>query len=161
MIRIALLLLIMLPAVSVAETPPEKILELRLVQEEKTPDSQEYKLIEVRNNDRQEETLFLEKESLLPASPVSRALAEPDPHRPGNFQVAITLTDEAAKKMAEVTRKNIRRRLALLIDGRVIIAPTINSEIPGGQVVISGSFTEAEVKDLAKRINPTVKEQKP
>ncbi len=59
MIRLALLLLIMLPAASVAETPPEKIFELRLVQEEKTPDSQEYKLVEVRNKERKEETLFL------------------------------------------------------------------------------------------------------
>ncbi len=152
MIRLALLVLVLLPKVIMSETPPQKILEFRLVHEEKTPDSQEYKLVEMRNNERIEETLYLEKESLLPASPVSRAMGQPSQQRPGDWEVAIRLTDEAAQKMAEVTRKNIRRRLALLVDGQVITAPVIQSEI-GAEVQITGTFTEAEVVNLAKRIN--------
>ncbi len=88
-------------------------------------------------------------------------MGQPDPFLPGEYQIAITLTDEAAKKMAEVTRKNIRRRLALLIDGRVIVAPVIQSEIPGGEIRISGSFTEDEVKDLAKRISKSETKTQP
>lgn len=67
--------------------------------------------------------------------------------------LAITLTDAGAKKFAEITRQNLHKRLAIVINGQLCEAPVIQSEISGGKIQITGSFTKQEVKDLAKKIS--------
>lgn len=54
-----------------------------------------------------------------------------------------------ARKFAEITTDNIGRVFAIVLDGKIITAPKINSVIKGGSGVISGSFTAAEANDLA------------
>jgi preprotein translocase subunit SecD len=49
----------------------------------------------------------------------------------------------------EVTRKNVGRHLAIILDGNVYSAPRINEPIPGGQAQITGRFTVEEARDLA------------
>jgi len=61
--------------------------------------------------------------------------------------VSFSLNREGARKFGEVTSQNIGRSLAILLDGRVETAPTIEGRITDeGQ--ISGSFTQQEVADL-------------
>ncbi len=158
--RYVFLLLLGMRTVIAAEVPPEKSLEFRLVQEEKTADSQEYSFIEQPNKEQREEKLHLDKASLLPASPVQKAAAEPN-MQSGSFQISITLTDEAAKIMADVTRKYMKRRIALVVDGKIVFAPTIQTVIAGGQLKVTGIFTEEEALQLATRINATIKKTQP
>lgn len=66
--------------------------------------------------------------------------------------VNFRLTDEATKRFAEVTRDNIGRAMAIVVDGKVVTAPVIQTEISGGRGVITGSFTVQEVEDLVARI---------
>ena len=54
----------------------------------------------------------------------------------GRPQVSLTFTPEGAKKFEEVTRQNIGKRLAIVLDGRVYTAPVIRQAITGGQAVI-------------------------
>ncbi len=54
-----------------------------------------------------------------------------------------------ARKFAQATSQNIDRRLAIVLDGRVISAPTIQTAITGGSGVINGNFTTQEAADLA------------
>jgi preprotein translocase subunit SecD len=73
--------------------------------------------------------------------------------RPGideNNQPAVnfTLTPDGARKFGTVTEQNIGRQLAIIVDGRVQSAPTIESRITtDGR--INGSFTQEEVQNLA------------
>ena len=61
--------------------------------------------------------------------------------------VSFSLNREGARKFGEITRQNIGRSLAVLLDGRVETAPTIEGQISSeGQ--ISGSFTQQEASDL-------------
>ncbi len=53
------------------------------------------------------------------------------------------------KRFGNVTRKNVGRLLAIVLDNKVISAPRINEPILGGSGQISGSFTVAEAQDLA------------
>lgn len=71
----------------------------------------------------------------------------------GSPQIAFELNSEGAKKFAELTRNNIGKKLAITLDGEVQTAPTINSEIPGGKGVISGSYTQDEAKKLVTLLN--------
>lgn len=67
----------------------------------------------------------------------------------GNPAVSFGFKAMGAKEFANATRENVGRRLAIVLDGKVISAPTINSPITGGQGVITGNFTVQSANDLA------------
>lgn len=71
----------------------------------------------------------------------------------GNPQVALRFDDEGARLFSELTKKNLNRRVAILIDGQIVSAPTVQSEITSGQAVITGNFTQKEAKELVSRLN--------
>ncbi len=53
------------------------------------------------------------------------------------------------RKFADLTRKNRGRRFAIILDNKVISAPSINEPIPGGQGFITGRFTVQQTTDLS------------
>lgn len=67
--------------------------------------------------------------------------------------VNLTLDSKGARIFRDVTRDNIGKRMAILLfengKGQVVTAPVIRSEIPGGQVQISGSMNAQEAADIA------------
>ncbi|RII84340.1 protein translocase subunit SecD [Neopusillimonas maritima] len=67
--------------------------------------------------------------------------------------VNLTLDQKGARIFRDVTRDNVGKRMAILLfekgKGQVVTAPVIRSEIPGGQVQISGSMTAQEASDIA------------
>ncbi|MAO50031.1 MAG: protein translocase subunit SecD [Pusillimonas sp.] len=67
--------------------------------------------------------------------------------------VNLTLDQKGARIFRDVTRDNVGKRMAILLfekgQGQVVTAPVIRSEIPGGQVQISGSMTAQEASDIA------------
>jgi protein-export membrane protein SecD len=65
-------------------------------------------------------------------------------------QIGIVFTDDGAKMFADITKNNIGKSLAILLDGSVISAPTIQSEILGGQAQITGTFSIQEANDLVR-----------
>ncbi|MER3480052.1 MAG: protein translocase subunit SecDF [Meiothermus sp.] len=67
----------------------------------------------------------------------------------GRPQVSLTFTGEGAKKFEEVTRQNVGRRLAVVLDGKVFTAPNIRSAISGGQAVIEGLSGLEEASEIA------------
>lgn len=67
----------------------------------------------------------------------------------GAAVVNFSLDAEGARRFAEMTRENIGRALAIVLDGQVITAPVIRGVISGGSGEISGSFTPREAGDLA------------
>ena len=67
----------------------------------------------------------------------------------GLAQVGFTTTDDGAREFARITGNNIGRRMAIILDGRVFSAPTIQSRIPNGSGVITGIGSLEEAKDLA------------
>ncbi len=67
----------------------------------------------------------------------------------GFAYVALKFNSKGAKKFYEVTKKNMGKRLAIVLDGKVKSAPIIREEIPGGRAQITGDFTFEEAKDLA------------
>lgn len=67
----------------------------------------------------------------------------------GQAVVNFRLDNEGARKFGDMTRQNIGRPLAIVLDGRIITAPVIRSVISGGSGEISGSFSTQEATDLA------------
>lgn len=67
----------------------------------------------------------------------------------GQPVVTFRLDSNGARQFATMTKENIGRALAIVLDDKVITAPVINSPIPGGRGEISGNFTLPEASDVA------------
>ena len=63
--------------------------------------------------------------------------------------VCFRLNSTAATKFYNLTRSNVGRNFAIVLDGVSMSSPTIRSPIPGGNVIIEGRFTIEEAEDLA------------
>ena len=63
--------------------------------------------------------------------------------------VSFTLDRIGSQKFGRATTDNVGKRLAIVLDGKIISAPTINEPITSGKGVISGNFTFQEATDLA------------
>ncbi len=72
----------------------------------------------------------------------------------GSPSVLLEFNADGAKKFAEVTKRNIGKPLAIVLDEQFVGAPpTVNSEILDGNAIISGNFTVDEAKQLAVQLN--------
>ncbi len=67
----------------------------------------------------------------------------------GQPVVSFRFDSVGAKRFADVTRENVGRPFAVVLDGKVITAPVIREPILGGSGIISGSFTVQSASDLA------------
>ncbi len=63
--------------------------------------------------------------------------------------VSITFDKQGARRFRDITRQNVRKRLAIVLDNNVFSAPVIQEEIAGGQAQITGRFSMEEARDLA------------
>ena len=63
--------------------------------------------------------------------------------------VSMSMNTEGSRRWAALTKKNIGREIAIVLDGYVYSAPRVNSEITGGNSQITGNFTPEVTKDLA------------
>jgi len=141
-----------------SSTPPAKtsFFQIRPVVEAPADDAEKMIMISTNHDTGQvrQEVCFVEKPVLLDQTTLQSAKLIAGPQ--GDRQIEITFTDAGQKQFAEVTREYLHQRLAIIIDGKLMEAPVVQSEISGGKCQIVGSFSEAEAKALAAEINAAV-----
>lgn len=71
----------------------------------------------------------------------------------GQPEVSMTMNSDGARRWAELTKANVGKAIAIVLDNVVYSAPRVNGEISGGQSAISGNFTVQDTKDLANTLN--------
>ncbi len=86
---------------------------------------------------------------LGPAALTGEVIEEAAATFQGQWIVNVSFNDEGAVLFDQMAVANYGRQVAIVLDGVVESAPTINAEEFNGQAVISGSFDEAEAKNLA------------
>ena len=70
----------------------------------------------------------------------------------GSPVVSMKMNTEGARKWAQMTKANVGKAIAIVLDGVVYSAPRVNGEIDGGSSQISGNFTIEDTKDLANTL---------
>lgn len=71
----------------------------------------------------------------------------------GHPCVSMQMNTDGARQWAQITKQNIGRAVAIVLDDAVYSAPRVNGEISGGNSQITGSFTIEDTKDLANTLN--------
>lgn len=70
----------------------------------------------------------------------------------GSPEVSMTMNSDGARRWAALTKANVGKAIAIVLDGTVYSAPRVSGEISGGQSSISGNFTIEDTKDLANTL---------
>ena len=67
----------------------------------------------------------------------------------GRPSVSMSMNSDGARRWAQLTKANVGKAIAIVLDGVVYSAPRVNGEISGGNSQITGNFTIEDTKDLA------------
>ena len=67
----------------------------------------------------------------------------------GKPAVSMSMNSDGARRWAQLTKQNVGKAIAIVLDGYVYSAPNVNQEITGGNSQITGHFTPEQAKDLA------------
>ncbi|OGW87593.1 MAG: hypothetical protein A3A81_03495 [Omnitrophica bacterium RIFCSPLOWO2_01_FULL_45_10b] len=110
-----------------------------------------YEVKQMDEEGRLADTIVLETEPVLTGDLLTSASVGFDQY--GQSTVEIQFDKEGAKIFDAATFKNIGRRLAIVLDGKVHSAPVIRDRIPSGNGQISGNFTVEQASDLALILN--------
>ncbi len=92
---------------------------------------------------------LLKKRAVLTGETLTSAEVRYDSSQYNEPYVSLNFNSYGAFVFFQVTRENVKKRLAIVLDDIVHSAPVIQDAIPGGQAQITGSFTTEEAKDLA------------
>ena len=95
-------------------------------------------------------TIYLHDDVVVTNGDIAAAHAVPG-NTPETFWVALTLTPGGSAKMAGASGGHIGRPMAILLDGHVVMAPTVRS-VMSGEAVITGDFTKTEVDRIVAGI---------
>jgi len=71
----------------------------------------------------------------------------------GEPTVLLVFNSEGKDLFAQITKENLNKVIAIYLDGKLITAPVVRSEIRDGKAEISGSFTPEEAKELVRNLN--------
>ncbi len=100
-----------------------------------------YELIAIKSTSR-------DGKAPLDGGSVTDAHVDYDQHRGGYPGVSMTMNAEGANVWARLTKENIGRQVAIVLDGTVYSYPTVQTEITGGSSSITGHFSIEEATDL-------------
>jgi len=107
------------------------------------PEGYELRILEENGNKKE---ILVEKKVVLDGGDIySVNITEDSDKKP---ILGVKLSAEGSKKLAKSTKENIGRRLAVILDEKVLMAPRIKEEIPNGELVVTGNFSLDEIKDL-------------
>jgi preprotein translocase subunit SecD len=92
------------------------------------------------------------KQTELSGKDLSTSSVVFDPNT-GQPQVQLKFNSTGTTKFADITKRNIGKPVAIVLDNIIITAPNVNESIPTGDAVISGGFTQADAKALSTQLN--------
>jgi bla regulator protein blaR1 len=126
-------------------------LQIRLVAE---PDDKSAEADEIPDPDHKDKPLRVLKPILLDGKDVARAYQAKSGKDPA---LGIDLTDAGGEKLKKITTDNINHRLAIIVNGQLLTAPTIRTTISKSLVITAGQkqFTPEKVQSLITTINNT------
>lgn len=104
-------------------------------------------IVKSGNDETGENYIVIKKKMLISGDQLTDAYATFD--KDSQAVVAFSFNNLGGKLFGEITKNNIGKRLAIILDNKLLSAPTINGAILGGSGIISGSFDIESANELA------------
>jgi preprotein translocase subunit SecD len=89
---------------------------------------------------------------IVDASDVEDAAPHPDAPPSSGWSVSVSLTADGTAAFQTATETTVGSRIAILVDGRIVSAPTVQTPITSGDVVVTSGLTERRATSLATRL---------
>lgn len=131
-----LMLFLLYPGIRALADDRTPILEFRLAEDSETPGWQKMEL------PGSSKPIFVAPDASINGSQIDKVSFYKDPN--GKPSIGLTLTDDGAKAMKETTSRNFNKKLAIVLDGKVVSAPTIVTTITK-EMQITGNFDEDDL----------------
>lgn len=92
---------------------------------------------------------------IVDANDVENAAAQPEAPPSAGWSVSVNLTADGTAALGTATESAVGSRIAIVVDGRIVSAPTVAAPITSGGVVVATGLTEREATSLASRLDPS------
>ena len=127
----------------------DETVDMEKAQKGIVPPGDELSVLRHRNPDGSylERPIALKADAVMTGESIADARANFDPNN--QAYVALTFTPSGARQFERVTADNVKKQLAIVLDGKVYSAPTIQEKIGGGRASITGRFSTEEARYLA------------
>lgn len=89
-----------------------------------------------------------ESQKVAPEQKDLNSVSMQESKRKGNYDLLLTFSKEGADNWARMTKENVGRNIAIVMNGKVLAAPLVQMEITGGKCMISGDFSETEASEM-------------
>ena len=127
-----------------AEKKPEMMrVEFRLAQTEPAEGLTEMSIPGLEEKFYLQDEVLLSNEDIQFAFPVKRQ---------EHSVIELTFTEAGKEKFAQITKENVGKKMGVLIDDKLIMAPIIRAPILEGKAIIDGNFSEEEAEKIANAI---------
>jgi preprotein translocase subunit SecD len=70
------------------------------------------------------------------------------------YRVVLQLDGEETRRLSELTRTNVGRKVRVLFAGETLVEPTIQDEVANGRLPVGYRMTEGEARELERRLRP-------
>jgi preprotein translocase subunit SecD len=100
------------------------------------------------SSDSNKTPLIVDKEVLLTGDYITSTKVRFDKHS-GHPNISFQFNEKGAKIFEQITASNLRKRLAIILDGEIVSAPRIYNKIVGGQAILTGNFSDEEAAWIA------------
>lgn len=128
-------------------------LEFRLVSDTPTASTESFPA--PMNVSTKDGNIHIEKSAVLTTSEVASAKALPVPILPDTWSLHLELTKAGGEAMAQISRDNLGKRMAIVLHGAVIQAPNIQGEF-GSKFEITGHYTQQDAESLATSLQDAI-----
>ncbi len=141
------------PAWGVTPRPNQPVpFQVQLVLDEPGEDT------EPMTNNAGGETLHVQKTPLMDYTAIRSATVTRN-ESTGAPEINVEFSEVGKELFAAITKENLNKRLAIVLNGHLYSAPVIRSEISEGKAQITGAFTDEEAQELAAKINDAIGSQ--
>ena len=103
------------------------------------------------NSNMDNRDLILEEKPVITTEDILEVKKEIDDY--GNLYINVTLNEGGANKFYLLTKENIGKPIAIVIDKHIVIAPIVHNPISKGKIHISGYFSEEEIDRMIQKLN--------
>ena len=95
------------------------------------------------------DTLYVANNSIITNKDIEFASVD---DQDGHTVIELQMNNTGTKKLADYTENHIGSRVAIILDGELILAPTIRAPLTDGKAMITGNFTKKEAEKITRGI---------